>query len=166
MGLLIGGAGSLGAILSQSNNQLGFLGILSAVVLAPVTEEITKIAGPLWVVEKRPYWFRSSLQIMLCAAAGGLAFAFIENLIYLFVYHHEGGADFAAWRWIVCTALHLVCSLIAGVGLVRIWRRAMHTQTRPELAVGMPWFAAAMVVHGLYNFAVTIAAAGGWLTFD
>lgn len=159
--------GVLGALMSQSGaTGIGFSGLLAAVILAPITEEITKVATALWAVEKRPYWFKSAWQIMLTAAAGGLAFAAIENLIYLNIYAPGKGPEFAAWRWTVCTALHLTCSSVAGVGLVRIWRGSVRNLRRPELADGMPFFAAAMVMHGLYNAAVTLGELTGLLSFS
>lgn len=165
--LAAGPWGIAGALASQlsAGGGIGFSGVMAAVVLAPVTEEITKIAAALWVVEKRPFRFKSPVQVMLCAAVGGLAFATIENLLYLGVYNPVGGAGYAAWRWVVCTALHVTCSTIAGVGLLAIWRASIAQRRRPELALGMPLFAAAMVLHGLYNATVTLAEASGVLSF-
>ncbi|MEM6330000.1 MAG: PrsW family glutamic-type intramembrane protease [Planctomycetota bacterium] len=160
--------GVLGALMTQLSGQAGglsFSGAMAAIVLAPVTEEITKTAAALWVVEKRPFWFKSGGQVLVCAAAGGLVFAAIENVMYLTVYAAGGGASYAAWRWVVCTALHVVCSTIAGAGLLRVWREAIRGRTRPELALGMPCFAAAMVTHGLYNALATLAEAAGVLSF-
>lgn len=159
--------GIVGAIIAQfSAAGMGFSGVLGAVILAPVTEEITKIAAALWIVEKRPFRFKTGAQLILCAAAGGLVFAVIENLIYLFVYNPGGGADYALFRWTVCTALHVTCSSIAGVGLMNIWQEAIAKRRRPELSTGMPMFAAAMVIHGLYNAAATVAEASGILSFE
>lgn len=165
--LAAGPWGVLGALISQvSGGGLALGGVLAAIVLAPVTEEITKLAAALWVVEKQPYRFKSAGQIMLCAAAGGLAFAAIENVIYLAVYNPGGGPSYAAWRWVVCTALHVTCSLVAGLGLVEVWRGAITAERRPDLTAGTPWFAGAMVLHGLYNATVTLAEAAGVLTFE
>ncbi|MEN0112165.1 MAG: PrsW family glutamic-type intramembrane protease, partial [Planctomycetota bacterium] len=162
-----GAWGIIGAFTAASGGgEVTFFGVLGATVLAPVTEEITKVAALLWVVEKRPFWLKSIAQVLLCSAAGGLVFAAIENLIYLNVYHPQGGEAFAQWRWTVCTGLHVNCSVIAGFGLVRIWDKAVRTRTRPELRLGMPMFALAMITHGLYNFGVTVAEAGGWLAFE
>ena len=164
--LAAGPWGIAGAMVSQmSAGGITFAGLLAVAVLAPVTEEIMKVAAALWVVEKRPFYFKTASQILLCAAAGGLVFATIENLMYLGFYHPGGGAGFAAWRWVVCTALHVTCSTTAGVGLVRIWHDAIRNHRRPELAIGMPWFAGAMIVHGLYNTAVTLAETLGALSF-
>lgn len=165
--LAAGPFGILGAFTAgMGGTEVTLFGFLGAVVLAPITEEITKVAGVLWVVEKRPFWLKSMAQVLLCAAAGGLAFAAIENLIYINIYHAEGNEAFRQWRWTICTALHVNCSLIAGFGLVRIWDKAISTRTRPELALGMPFFALAMIAHGLYNLSVTFAEVFGWIDFD
>ena len=83
--------------------------------------------------------------------AGGLIFAAVENVMYLNYLIPKPSADIIQWRWTVCTALHMGCSLVAGFGLIRIWRRTMANQTRPQLALGSPLFCTAIVLHGLYN---------------
>jgi RsiW-degrading membrane proteinase PrsW (M82 family) len=164
--LVAGPWGVIGALFFGGTADVSMVGLVTAVILAPVTEEITKIAATLWVIEKRPYWLKSAGQILFSAAAGGLAFGVIENLIYLNIYVPEGGSDFARWRWGVCTTLHVSCSLLAGVGMVRIWGHTMRDLTRPNLGLGMPWIFTAMVCHGLYNLSVSVAELVGWLSFD
>ena len=163
--------GILGAIFSGMTGAGGFgsldgiSNIVGAVVIGPITEEITKIALALWIVEKRPHWFSSIPQILLCAAAGGLAFAAIENLVYFHIYVPRHTQAFEAFRWTACVGLHVSCSLVAGLGLARIWDNAIRNRTRPKIALGVPWFVLAMTGHGLYNFAVTMASLLGWLDF-
>jgi len=140
--------------------------ILMYTVFGPVTEEVVKVATALWVVEKRPYWFRSLWQIFFCAACGGLAFAAIENLLYIYVYVPDHSPEFVQFRWTVCVFLHVSCSLVAGVGLARIWDNAIRNLHPPRLAMGVPWFVIAMVGHGLYNLTVIIASAMGWLDLN
>jgi len=137
-------------------------GILMLTVLGPVAEEVAKVAAALWVVEKRPFLFQSLWQIFLCAACGGLAFAAIENLLYLYVYVPKHTPEFVHFRWTVCVFLHVSCSLVAGVGLARIWDNAIRNLHPPRLALGVPWFVIAMVGHGLYNLTVIVASAAGW----
>ncbi|HEY3394535.1 MAG TPA: PrsW family glutamic-type intramembrane protease [Lacipirellulaceae bacterium] len=158
--LVAGPWGVLGALTGAGGS--GFRLVL-IVIIGPVTEEIMKVAAALWVIEKRPYLFKSLWQILLCAAAGGAAFAFIENLMYLYVYLPEHSAKMAAWRWTVCVGLHMNCSFVAGVGLARIWDNAVRERQRPQLWLGLPWFFMAMVAHGMYNGGVVIAEAAGWL---
>ncbi len=149
---------------SYSGNLSGNLfSILMFTVFGPVAEEVAKVAAALWVVEKRPYLFRSLWQVFLCAACGGLAFAAIENLLYIYVYVPKHTAEFVHFRWTVCVFLHVSCSLVAGVGLARIWDNAIRNLHPPRLAMGVPWFVIAMVGHGLYNLTVTVASAAGWL---
>ena len=55
------------------------------------------------------------------------------------------------WRLSVCTLVHVSAATITGIGLARVWRRMATTRFRFELSSVMPWLAAAMVLHGLYN---------------
>ena len=128
-----------------------FFSIVAIVVFAPVIEETMKVAAALYVVEKKPFLFRSSLQIAVCALAGGLTFAVIENLLYIHVYTRSPSSFFIWWRWTLCTSLHVGCSFIAGLGLARIWRETWRTHTRPRLSLGYPYMLTAVVIHGLYN---------------
>jgi RsiW-degrading membrane proteinase PrsW (M82 family) len=145
--------------------QGGTSGFAMLAIIGPVTEEIMKIAAALWIVERKPYLFKSMLQIFLCALAGGAAFACIENLIYLNVYTANASSEFSHWRWTVCLGLHVNCSFLAGVGVVRIWDNCLRNRHRPQLALGVPWFVMAMIGHGIYNGTVTLAERAGWLSF-
>ena len=117
-----------------------------------------KTAAALYVVEKRPHWFSSRFQIALCVIAGGLAFAAIENLMYLRVYIPEPSAGLIEWRWTICMALHTSCSFIVGLGLMRVWLDVWTRRARPRLALGFPYLLTAVIFHGTYNaFAVFLA---------
>ncbi len=130
-------------------------GLVAVTIVGPVMEEMMKVALPLWIVEKRPFLYRSRRQIAVSVLMSGLAFAAIENVMYLYVYFPEHRATLAPWRWTVCVALHMGCSLVAGLGLMRIWSRSMSRRERPQLAHGAPMLMAAAVIHGGYNaFAV------------
>jgi RsiW-degrading membrane proteinase PrsW (M82 family) len=129
----------------------GAFALVVLVAVGPLIEEVMKVGAALWVVEVRPYWFRSPWQIAIGAAASGLAFAAIENLLYLQLYVPNPTPQLALWRWTVCVTLHTSCTLVAGIGLIRIWRRTMHDKTRPELSLGAPLLIAAIVLHGTYN---------------
>jgi hypothetical protein len=156
-------AGPWGVIGALTGSGTRGFALAMIVVIGPVTEEIMKVAAALWVVEKRPYLFKSVWQILLCAVAGGAAFAFIENLMYLYVYLPDHSGKLAAWRWTVCVGLHMNCSFVAGVGLARIWDNAIRNGHGPQLWLGLPWLFMAMVAHGVYNAATIVAEATGWL---
>jgi hypothetical protein len=165
--LIAGPLGILGALFGGGGGGgISTMGIITVTILGPITEEIAKVAGTLWVVEKRPYLFKSIWQILIAAAAGGLFFGAIENLIYLNVYIPHPSAALTRWRWRVCTGLHLNCSFVAGVGLARIWDHAIRNRVPPQLGRGMPYFATAMLGHGLYNLTVSLAELTGWLDLE
>ncbi len=133
--------------------------VLATVVAAPVTEEIMKIALVIWVCEKRPWLFRSAVQILICGLASALVFAAIENVLYLSFGDVTPGL--VAWRWSVCVLLHVTCSLIASVGAVKVWAEFQRQERMPRLSDGAPWIVAAMLLHGAYNLTVTVLAVGG-----
>ena len=55
------------------------------------------------------------------------------------------------WRLSVCTLVHVSAATITGIGLARVWRRMATNRFRFEFSSVLPWLAAAMVLHGLYN---------------
>lgn len=135
------------------------LSVLMLTIIGPLTEEMMKIAAPTLAIEIRPYYFRSGTQIILCGICGGLAFAAIENLLYLFVYIENPTPAIIAWRWTVCVALHTCCSAIASLGLRRTWSESLRAGTRPRLSLAFPALIVATVVHGLYNAAALVIEA-------
>jgi hypothetical protein len=137
----------LGAIMGGQGAALPVM----LVLIGPLTEEVMKIGTALLVVETRPFLFRSRSQVLLCAVAGGLVFATIENVLYLTVYIASPSADIILWRWTVCVALHTSCSFIAGLGVARVWSRTWRDLSRPRLEGSFPFLIAAVVVHGAYN---------------
>jgi len=148
-----------GALLQELCTILWGLPVL--VLFGPAIEEIMKVALPLVIVEKRPHLFRFTGQIIVCCVAGGLAFAALENAIYLSVYIPDAPRTVVVVRWTACVLVHVGCSLLAGIGIVRVWSAALARRVRPQLGPAMPWLAAAIVVHGLYNgVAITLESFG------
>lgn len=148
----------IGAILGGSSSSTA-TGVAAVAIFGPVLEEVMKIAIPLWVVEKRPFLFCSRVQIAICAAAGGLVFAAVENLLYLHVYVPDPSELLVRWRWTICVVLHVGCSLVAGMGLMNIWSRVVKHRSKPEASVAAPYISLAIVIHGTYNgFAVLLEA--------
>ena len=138
-----------GALLEQFT--LGGHRLLLLVFIAPLTEEVMKAAIAMWVVEVKPYLFRSPMQIMLCMISSGIVFAVIENLLYLNLYITSPTPDVIAWRWSVCVFLHAGCAAISGIGLVYVWRDCMQHQRRPTMKLAMPFLTSAIVTHAAYN---------------
>ncbi|HMO27375.1 MAG TPA: PrsW family glutamic-type intramembrane protease, partial [Tepidisphaeraceae bacterium] len=151
----------IGAFAGSFSVEASVFTLLAAVFVAPVVEEITKVAIAQTVLETRPYLFKRFSQLLIVGLAGGLSFATIENLIYLNVYIPDPTPALVVWRWTVCVALHMSCSLIASIGLAIAWRDGMRNRRRPKITDAMPWIVIAMIVHGAYNaFAVALSIAG------
>jgi len=135
--------------------------VIALVVFGPLVEEMMKVAAALYLVEKRPFLFSSRFQILLCAVAGGLAFAALENLLYLHVYVPLPPPLLVHWRWTVCIALHTGCSLVAGMGLMRVWADTWRRLARPRLSLAYPYLLGAIILHGAYNAGALALAASG-----
>ena len=134
--------------------------IMAIVVFGPVAEEMMKIALPLHLAERRPYLLRGRLQIALCGLLSGLTFASVENLLYLKVYIAEPSPLLVQWRWSVCVALHMGCTLINSLGVMRVWQAAWQPETDAgrtassvgrAASLGFPYAVTAAVIHGGYN---------------
>lgn len=167
LSVLAGVAGGLFAVpavfLDTFGSSLGFgfgLGALVLVVVGPFTEETLKQSGAVFQLEKMRGSIRYGWQFFLSGALGGLVFSILENLIYRHIYlakvPPEKLADVMAFRWTICTALHILCTVISSMGLRRIWREGLEKERPFRLSDAFPWFAAATAVHGLYNLTVTL----------
>lgn len=136
--------------------------LLLTVVVAPVVEETMKNGLALVIVETRPFLFRAKSQIAICALAAGLAFAAIENLIYLHVYVPDPSPALVLWRWTVCVALHTGCALIGAFGVMRMWQDVWRDAKRANVNRAFPYLATAAAIHGIYNLIAVIAGLTGF----
>jgi RsiW-degrading membrane proteinase PrsW (M82 family) len=75
----------------------------------------------------------------------------VENLLYLFVYIKDPTPTLVVWRWSVCVALHVGCTMIAARGIVAVWHDTITKGAQPSIAHATRWLIVAMVVHGAYN---------------
>jgi len=132
------------------------------VVMGPATEEVMKIAVIALVIEKRPYLFASVWQIRLAAIGGALGFAIVENILYLTVYTPAPALGLMLWRWTVCVALHLGCTSIAVLGLVKVWEDIAREGRAPRMSRAMGPLVLAIILHGAYNGLVTLADMVGY----
>ena len=129
---------------------------LTPVLIGPAIEEACKPIGVLLILAWRPHWFRSGFEVVLMAALGALVFATLENLVYVHLYHPEGGPDFVLFRYTVCTALHLSATGIFGLGLSRLWHRIRHDGIGFDIDMCFWYFVAATALHAVYNTTVII----------
>ena len=147
----------LGTILSQL-----LPAPLGLVVVGPTIEEIMKIGLILLIIETRPYYIRREVELVYLALAGALGFAVIENLVYLNVYIKNPSYAVAMWRWSVCTALHVVCTLIATRGVVAVWRATEEQKRAPMMRLLFNPLITAIAIHGGYNAVVILAEYAGF----
>lgn len=135
----------------------GWGGVVYLTLFGPAAEELLKQLGMLYLLEKRPYTVSRRWQFPLAAFFGGLLFATVENLVYAHIYLARLPAAelgrIMAFRWTICTALHVGCTLISGLGLERAWRESRQAGTPFNLQPACLYFAAAITLHGLYNLA-------------
>ena len=161
---------ALAAILSGPFAILGALigsgGALSVVILvvvfAPLVEEMLKVAGILYLAEVRPWLVPSATALVVVAVCSGLVFAAIENWLYLAVIIENPTAEIVRWRWTFGPLVHGTGSLLAGIGVARMWRMLPNQGLRPDFKVAAGWIIAAVIVHGGYNlFATWLELFGG-----
>ncbi|MBN2307690.1 MAG: PrsW family intramembrane metalloprotease [Candidatus Hydrogenedentes bacterium] len=156
---LIGGPFAVAGVFlqAQAGNSL-----VAVAMVGPVLEEMMKLGAVLIVLENRPYLFRSPAQILVAVLASALAFAAIENLLYIHVYVADPTPGFQMWRWIVCTGVHACATSIGGLGLVRIWHRAQprngQDYSKPLVHHAYPFIVGGVVFHGVYNFLAVVFA--------
>lgn len=137
-----------------------WIGIIMLVFLGPFTEETLKQSGAIFQLEKMRGSIRYDWQFFLSGALGGAVFSVLENLIYQHVYltklPPEKLAAVMAFRWTVCTLLHVLCTVVSSMGLRRVWRESLDKECPCRIYDAFPWFAAATAIHGLYNLSVTL----------
>jgi RsiW-degrading membrane proteinase PrsW (M82 family) len=134
---------------------------LAVVLVGPAVEEIAKPIAIVYLLERRPHWLRSGAEVFALAVAGACVFATLENLLYVFVYHPAAGAGFVAFRFGVCTALHLTATGAFAVGLVKVWRR-IRLDGRPfDIDQCFRYYVAAVAIHAAYNTTVLVLAHAG-----
>jgi len=147
------------AIATVLLRQVSSVSIFGIILFAPLIEEFAKIAVPLIILERFPWRWTRGIQLVFVCAASGLIFSVIENLLYQYVYIKDPTPDILAWRWTICTLLHVGCSTIASLGLYRIWRNTRQHYTRPDASLLIPYVAIAIALHGAYNtLAITLSA--------
>jgi hypothetical protein len=152
-------------ILNEIAGAFSAVSILSAggfvlVVLGPFAEETLKQSGAVFQLEKMRGSIRYSWQFYLSGMLGGLVFSVLENIIYQCLYLRnlppEKLANVMAFRWTICTALHILCTVISSMGLRHVWRESLEKERPCRIYEAFPWFAAATAVHGLYNLSMTL----------
>jgi RsiW-degrading membrane proteinase PrsW (M82 family) len=159
---VIGGAslGSLlllpleGLISTYLSLDAGAIGVLGAILVAPVAEELMKALG---IVAMRPRIHEVEDGIVYGAAVG-LGFAATENILYFASAITVGGAiglaGTAVVRSLTSTLLHLGATGFAGYGFGLYYGRC-RTKARWWI-----FLLAAMLFHGVFNLFASLQILG------
>lgn len=152
-GLVAGLFAVIGALVTGNPS---FFAVIYILLFGPIVEEILKQAGMIYLLERRPYNLFAGWQFPLAAILAALVFASIENHLYIYrfaAFTDDAArvAEFALFRWKVCTALHVGCAIVASFGLRRAWREQTESGRPADLSLAFPLFTVAIVIHGIYN---------------
>jgi len=146
----------LGAFMAS---QHGWYGLIYIIIFAPIIEEILKQSGMIYLLEKKPYRVFAPWQFVFSAVFAALVFAAIENSLYIHLYSSPASIvdmeTFTRFRWIVCTGIHLLCSVIASFGMIRVWKKQLKDGKAADLSSAFKYFAVAITIHGAYNLLAT-----------
>jgi RsiW-degrading membrane proteinase PrsW (M82 family) len=149
---LVGGIfGIFGAAITEFTHS----SLLGAYIGAPIIEESLKPCGLYLMQAKWPRVLRNRRYTMFLAALAGVAFAVIENVVYLNIYIEEPSTRIIIWRYTACVAMHALGCVIFSLGINYRLMDSIRGQTR-FLSYGKRYFFSAMALHSLYNISVTI----------
>ena len=144
-----------------SGPSMGLVSLLAIAVVGPTIEEVMKSALIGYVVEKRPFLLISRTHIVAMGVLSGVAFAAIENVLYLKVYVPDPEPWLIAWRWTVCVALHAFCTGLASYGLAKVWHTGITQGQKPSLDKAYPYLVGAILIHGIFNGTLVLVEAFG-----
>jgi RsiW-degrading membrane proteinase PrsW (M82 family) len=164
---IVGSVGGVGAAILKNSAMMfdPMFGILLLVIAAPAVEEICKPLAIVFILDKRPHWFRGPTEIVILAACSALVFATLENLLYIFVNNRGGPASFVIYRLTVCTALHMTASTVFGFGLAKMWKHIRDKGGHFNIDVCFKYYVSAAIIHGAYNGIAIFLTWSGALEF-
>ena len=147
--------GIVGFGISQlfSGTQRGYT--LHALILLPLYDALFKVWLPLWIVERRPYYFTGWFQIFFCMIISSALFA--APFAWLMSRGWNGAfPDFQYSNVMVFSyfSIHIVSAAIASFGLEKIWGRPVFHHQRPEINDGASWLLGACAIHVLWSVGV------------
>jgi RsiW-degrading membrane proteinase PrsW (M82 family) len=128
---------------------------LVAFVGAPMIEEALKPSGVYFLLAKWPRALRTQGYTALLSMLGGIAFALIENVVYLNMYYAEHSSMLVLWRYTVGVGVHALCSFVFGWGINQRLLASIRGETK-FLSYGKRFFITAIVLHSLYNVTVVL----------
>jgi len=106
-----------------------------------IPEEIIKII-PVLIILKKTKFINEPIDYLIYSSASALAFAFIENITYIYDYKEAGGI--VAVRSLMPSIMHMVTTSLIGIGLFfyKITKQKKHI---------FIFFIIACLAHAVYN---------------
>ncbi|HYM61213.1 MAG TPA: PrsW family intramembrane metalloprotease [Thermoanaerobaculia bacterium] len=130
-------------------------GLVTAFLLAAIPEELCK-AFVLLLYSFRRKAFDEEMDGIVYGAVAATGFATIENLGYV----AQGGVGIAVMRALTSVPMHAFMGAIAGYYLGRAVLSLRAGQSDGVLGKAIGGIAAAMLLHGIYDFPLLAAEAG------
>lgn len=124
-------------------------------LISPMLQEICKIAVPVWIVEKRPYFFTTWFQFFIVGIVTALVFSATSNYVLSLIVHDFTRATFL-YQWVGVLGVNLISASIATFGIEKIWRNTITHSRRPRIGDGYPYFATAIGLQILFASGTTI----------
>lgn len=115
----------------------------------PILQEICKIAIPLWIVEKRPYFFTTWFQFFAFGIATAIAFSVVSNFMVSLIVE-ENTLPIFLMQWVGILGLNLFTAAISTYGLEKIWRNCINSGNPPKIDDGYRYFLVSIGVHVLF----------------
>tara|TARA_B100001769_G_scaffold270688_1_gene262297 strand:- start:550 stop:1584 length:1035 start_codon:yes stop_codon:yes gene_type:complete len=109
---------------------------------AGIPEEIIKII-PVLIILKKTKFINEPIDYLIYASASALAFAFMENIDYIFIYKDKS-LNIVAIRSLLPTLMHMACSSFFAFGIF------FYMETK-KIKYILIFFALAASTHALYN---------------
>ena len=133
--------------------------LVSSAAVAPIVEEIAKALVLLYIYLRRRQEFDGVLDGIVYGALVGFGFAMTENLFYFVGAYDEGGLGNLSFiiylRAVVFSLNHAFYTALTGIG----FGLARNSRWRAgRLLWPLAGLSAAILVHGLHNFGVSIAS--------
>ena len=148
--------GSLVGIPAVFQVELPTWGPLAAWLWAPIAEEVFKPLGVYILLVRWPATLKNRAITALLTALAGLTFGLVESTIYMTVYFPVHTQEELVIRYTVPVTIHVIASFIYGLGI--------NQELLASIKRGGPFrfsnwffFLSAIVIHGVYNMAVTIS---------
>jgi RsiW-degrading membrane proteinase PrsW (M82 family) len=148
-------AGGVFGIFGAFFTELFHGSLLGAYFGAPIIEESLKPSGLYFMLAKWPRVLRNQFYTAGLAALAGIAFALIENLVYLHIYVKAPSHQLILFRYTACVGIHALCSFIFGLGIYRKLLASIRGEIN-FLSSGKRYFFTAMALHSLFNITVTV----------